>query len=472
MAYSVPSTFEPLASSNPVPADTDAMTTLGQRYTNTAAEIETQANNLKQLTSATSDQWKGQAATVFSSKAGDLSSRILQAQERYSTAGQALSAAASPMYDAQQRVYAAVEQAQQAQQQMTANAPSPAPAPGSPPLTDEQKSAEQTKASNYSAAQDTLNQARSQFNSAVDDYKTAANTANKQINDELSHDSLTDSWFERHFGWLEEFFKILGYVILALAVIALIIACPFSAGLLAALGASAGFLATAGTVIGWTIFGLTALTAVYDGVEAGLGKAPWTAFIIDIVGLATFGAGKGIEAIGEGLVDAGTDAAKEAASDAAADGARDAGGEAAEKAYLDPRTSHNAWVEANPGEAGPGAFVFSADGMKSGAAVAKAIGAESAANTAAKAASEAVEATVKGASASGLSGNFTALASQSGDLAKDLATLNAINNSVPNVAKVGSVITKVQGLVGLDGMAQWGSFGAGLYQTYQAATGG
>jgi WXG100 family type VII secretion target len=103
MAYSVPPTFEPLASSNPVPANTDAMTTLGQRYTNTAAEIETQANNLKQLTSSTSDQWTGKAATVFASKAGDLSSRILQAQERYSTAGQALTAAAGPMPTRQAR---------------------------------------------------------------------------------------------------------------------------------------------------------------------------------------------------------------------------------------------------------------------------------------------------------------------------------------------------------------------------------
>jgi uncharacterized protein YukE len=101
MANSVPSSFEPLASSNPVPADTDAMSTLGQQYTSTAAQIAQQASNLQQLSNNSSDAWKSKAGTVFTSKASDLATRITQAEKRYTTAGQALTGAAEPMYDAQ-----------------------------------------------------------------------------------------------------------------------------------------------------------------------------------------------------------------------------------------------------------------------------------------------------------------------------------------------------------------------------------
>lgn len=124
-----PPDFEPLAADDPVPGDTDEIATLGRRYTDTAAEIARQAANLRKLAGGTAEGWKGKAGSVFGSHATDLAGRISQAQSRYGTTGKALTAAAAPMDEAQQRAYAAVWEAKEAQQQMAANSPGPAPPP-------------------------------------------------------------------------------------------------------------------------------------------------------------------------------------------------------------------------------------------------------------------------------------------------------------------------------------------------------
>lgn len=459
MAYSKPSTFEPLASSDPVPADTDAMTSLGKQYTGTAAAIEHQANYLRRLSSSASDAWKSKAGTVFVSKASSLADRITQAKQRYETAGHALTAAAGPMYDAQQQAYAAVAQAQEAQQQMRANAPSPPSGLGSlglaptltPALTSqqkaEQKAAAAAKAANYSAAQDSLSQARTSFNKAVDAYQSAAKNAAKTINNELGSDPLTDSWFEQHFGDIANIFKWIAIAVVVLAVVALLIACPFTAaGLAAFLGISASTLATVGTVIGWVLFGVTVVQAVFDGIAASDGLESWLSFALDLVALATFGLGKGAEALGEALADSATDAGKEAAS------------EAAEESFMDtdPRALHNSWVEANPGEVGPKGFMFSPSVVAADAA------------KAGQSASDAVEAAAKAAKA----GNFGALSTMSGDLAKDLSVVNAVSKAVPDVAKVGTVLTQLRAVAAASGIIQWASFVNGAYFTAAAFTSG
>jgi uncharacterized protein YukE len=493
MTYSVPSSFAPLASSNPVPADTDAMTSLGQQYTQTAALIAQQASDLQQLSSDSGGFWQSKAGTKFASKASGLASRVSQAQDRYSTAGTALTNAAGPMNDAQQQAYAAVAAAQEAQAAMTANAPSPAPAAGSPPLTSAQKAAAATAASNYSEAQDSLSSAQAKFNSAVDDYNTAASSAAKAINDELDHDPLKDSWFQAHFGWLLKFFKILSYIVMALAIIALLIACPFSAGIIAGIvGVSMSTLAAVGTIAGTAAFVIGVGQTIFDGVAAGEGLESWTSFALDIVGDASFGVGLGAAKLGDSVVDAATDAGKDAASDAAASALKNAGNDAAgnevksaaadaasDKAaadasqeFTDARNAHNAWVEANPGQSG--AFTFSPESIAAGA---KAAGDDAAidvlddAAAIQKAYSEAAAAKVAAAvktattdkAINTLSGNLTSLATGSSDITKQIAALNAINKTIPNVAKVGTSITKLKGIAGVAGVFATAGFGLSTY---------
>ena len=293
-----PPDFEPLASGNPVPGDPDEITMLGRRYTDTAAEIARQAANLRKLATAAPGGWKGQAGTVFHAHAADLATRISKAHDRYASTGKALQQCAGPMQDAQQRAYGAVWQAKSAQQEMAANAPGLPRPPGSPPLTEEQKAQQRAQQTAFTDAQTSLAHATRNFDDAVHDYRSAASRAAHQIGSAISHDGLKDSWWDRNFGWISTVFKIIAIVVVVLAVVALLLAMPWTAALVAGMlgffGAEVS-VATLGAIaagIGWTLFGVTAVQAAYDGTAAATGKESWTAFALDMVALVTFSFGK------------------------------------------------------------------------------------------------------------------------------------------------------------------------------------
>jgi uncharacterized protein YukE len=445
-----PPDFEPLASSDPVPGDTSEIAALGKRYTDTAAEIETQAANLRKLAAASPQGWKGQAGTVFASKASGLADRISKAHARYATAGGALTACAEPMEEAQQRAYAAVWQAKDAQQQMTANAPGPPRPPGAPPLTQEQQTAEQSRQTAYGDAQTSLSQARTKFTDAVSDYHSSAAAAARKITNELGSDSLTDSWWDRNFGWISKVFEFIAIAVIVLAIIALIIACPFTAGLLLWLGVSAEVIATIGTIgtaIGWVLFGLTVLQAVYDGVAWQTGKESSTAFWLDIVALCTFGFGKGAEALAEGLAGGAEGTAKVIAASRA--------GSEAMKANGLPGFLYSL------SKFGPAEWV-----MRLVPGVGDAL---DAAGKAAGDASSAVEAAVKAAKAS----NIATFMTMSGDMGKTLAKINAIADEVPGSLRIGVSVALAKGLAAVDGVLQWGAFlSGGVFTLHGILAGG
>lgn len=297
-----PPDFEPLASSDPVPGNPDEIAALGRRYTDMAAEIQAQAANLRKLAAGTIEGWVGQAARVFQSHAADLATRISRAQQRYATAGQALTRCAGPMHAAQQSAYAAVFKAKDAQQTMRGNAPGPKPPAGSPPPTAEQKAAAAQRATAYEGAATDLKTATTQFQNAVSDYHHAAGKAARAIRHEINHDGLKDSWWDRNFGWISKVFMVIGIVVMVLAVIALILVCPLSAGFIAGLLSMELATVTAiGSAIGWLIFGVTAIQAIFDGIAAATGKESWSSFALDIVSLAMVGLGDGLGQAGKFL---------------------------------------------------------------------------------------------------------------------------------------------------------------------------
>jgi hypothetical protein len=481
MTYSVPTSFEPLASYNPVPADTDAMTSLGQQYTTTANLIQSQAETLQNLSNNSSDSWKSQAGTVFVSKASSLATRITQAQQRYVTAGQALTKAAEPMYNAQQQAYAAVQQAQEAQSTMNANAPGPAPAPGSPAPTAAQQAAAKTAASNYSAAEDSLNQATSQFNSAVEDYKDAASAAAKAINHELGSDPLKDSWFQAHFAWLLEFFHILSIIVMALAALALLICLPGVGAMLdlglgaVGLGVDGGVsavLSTVSTVIGWGSAAIGVGQTIFDGAAAKAGLENWKSFIYDMVGDVTFGVGQAASKFATSAADAAKGATTDAASTAAktsvinkatADGAADyiknnattvisndaltAGAKAAgETAGKDADTvSTSAVDKATTDYINTHATTtISNDALAAGAKDAG-DAVLSPADAAGAAAADTIEKGLLGPKAAlpnTLTNNLFTFGSQNPDIVKGITNLNSLVGTAHASAKIGTAITK------------------------------
>jgi uncharacterized protein YukE len=442
-----PPDFEPLAGSDPVPADTDEIASLGRRYTDTAAEIETQAANLRKLASNTIGDWTGQAAKVFQSHAADLATRISKAQERYAVAGQALTQCAGPMQAAQQDAYQAVWKAKAAQEQMASNQPLPPPPPGSPKPTPEQISAARGRQASYDEASTTLAQARGQFDTAVGDYQSAAQRAARAIEAEINHDGLKDSWWDRNFGWISKVMTIFAIVVAVLAIVALLLICPWTAALIAEFlswglglfGAEAvtvAALASIGTTLGYVVAGLTAVSAIYDGIAAGTGKESWTAFWIDIASLATFGMGEGAGAIMKVLADGAEDSGKLIAAGRAG------------RAFM-ADNGMPGWLYSLGSRTGVVGKVFMS-----------VLGKGDVLEGAVKAAGEAgegVEAAVKAAEP----GTWATLWTMNRDVATDWAKLGVLDDKVPGAIRIIVPQALGRGVMAADGLVQWTGMAVG-----------
>jgi uncharacterized protein YukE len=420
-----PPDFEPLAGSDPVPGDPDQIGALARRYGQTAYEIEQQAGSLRALSEGARAGWKGASGTVFASKAEDLATRILLARDRYEAAATALSRLVTPMADAQSRAYAAVWKAKAAADQMSATQPvigSASPAPGS---------VARAQAVRYEGARQDLAIARGQFSDAVEDYTTAVNAAANSINSELAGDPMRDSWWDANFGWISHLFEYISIAIIVIAVLALILICPLFVGLALAEGLAA-FLSA-------TMIGLMVAQTVFDGTAMVTGKESWVAFAADIVALASCGFGKVAEA-----------AVRFLAGNAEEIGTTVAASRAGRLMARSRKLPGVLFSLSRRSEAFGEVLRF----LKMGDTL-------DAADKAAASAEDAVKAAVRTAGTS-LSRN---LLTMSDDIGDDLGKLDAIQKEVPGVLRIGIARGLAQGLAGVDGAIQWGSFGGGGYFT-------
>jgi uncharacterized protein YukE len=430
-----PPDFEPLAGGDPVPADTDEIAALGKRYTDTAAEIESQAKNLRLLASSSSDGWKGKAGQAFQSHAADLATRISKAQERYSVAGQALRLCAQPMYESQQAAYAAVWQAKDAEQQLAAN--SAPPAPGGPPPTAEETAAATRRQLACHDATAALASARRNFNSAVQDYQDAAARAAASINAEVNTDPLKDSWWDRNFGWISGVFEVIAIVVAVLAIVALVLICPLTAGAIAAmLGmTTTATLTSVATAIGIFSAGVTVLEATFDGTAMATDKESWTSFALDLASLAAFGLGEGAGTIIKSLAKGAQEAGEAVAAGRAGRAFMSANGLPGILYSLGVRSATVARVLrwAGQGDKLEGAVKAAAD-ARAGVATA-----------------------VKEAEPS----NLVVLWSMNSDVGEGSAKLAELANKVPGVLRIIVPRAAATGLTAVEGGGQWATFAGG-----------
>lgn len=427
-----PPDFEPLADADPVPGDPAAIDALGGRYAQTAWQIQHQADNLRRLAAGSRAGWKGQSGTVFASKAEDLATRIARAQTRYAAAAQALNRCAAPIQDAQQRAYAAVWKAKDATQRVQASAPVAATHqhPGNPAVT--------ARAARHEEASADLVTARRQFDNAVHDYNAAADRAASAITAELNTDPLKDSWWDANFGWISHLFEAIAIAVIVLAVVALILTIPVTAGLLAALPLlTADGIAATATFIGGLLLALSIAQTVFDGIAMGTDKESWTAFAWDIFALATFGAGKGIEA-----------------------GMKALAGKAMEVGKAVAASRAGRFVFRSRGLPG---FLYSLAVRAPGWTV-RLLGAHdvlAAATKAAEGAGSALKTAVKEAESS----NLVTLLTMSDTAADKYAEIRAIEDEIPNVWRITAARSVAQALAVADGTLQWSAFGASGYFT-------
>lgn len=296
-----PTDWTPLRDSDPTPGDPAVIGSVTSDLAKVADEMRAQAAQLRRI--AAGDGLSGQYVETIRSGAEDLAGRLERSVDRYTATVSALTEYATALTDGQTRSLTERDAGQAAEsRRRTAQAAADAvhvpdpidtlfstgfptttaagpPAPGSSP--EEIAAARAAKAGHQrtadAAAQDVAD-ARAALDRIADEVDHAAQTAAARIR-RASDDGVKDGWWDNVKDWIHEHEGVLstvakwaGYVGMALAVVALFVP---GLNVIAALGLAAGVLALGSH---------TALALSGDG--------SWTDVGLDVVSLATMGAGK------------------------------------------------------------------------------------------------------------------------------------------------------------------------------------
>jgi hypothetical protein len=319
-----PADWSPLAAADPVPGDPEDIAALGRRFRATAAEIEQAASRLRAM--CTDEFWDSDAGAAFRQRSDDTAGKLAKAYARYDAAATALgtdsgdttpSTPGSPrytgaLYQAQKLSAQALLSAQDAaatQRQamsqlhgslasaggqvlaagglnLAPGALTPDPSGHLPIRPGEPAEATALKG-RYNSAADQIHAARGLLTEAEQIRDAAARNASRLINEVISRDGLTDSFWDHVTNFIDE-----------------------HAGLLAAISKVAGWIATvAGTLalaVGWipvvgqvlaAVLGTVALIAsvvmlIADGLLKIGGKGSWLDIGLDVIAVASFGLGR------------------------------------------------------------------------------------------------------------------------------------------------------------------------------------
>jgi hypothetical protein len=277
-----PSSWYPLAGSDPVPGDPGKVTASGERYRTVAAAIESAATRLRQLTSQT-DGNQSDAVEAIRDNSAKVAGEISKADGRYMVVGDALVTYARQLAQAQAESLQALYVAQAAQHAVDqASSDVTRTARSLDETTDEtERGVYQSKLnharSSRDAADASLARARQDLEAAVSLRDQAAQQAISSIESKTDNDGLNDGWWE---NWGSELFNTVSKVFSGLAsvfgVLALVLAwVPVLGEALAAVALIAG-----------------AVALVADIVLKIAGEGSWVNIAIGVLGLVTFGAGR------------------------------------------------------------------------------------------------------------------------------------------------------------------------------------
>lgn len=277
-----PVDWAPLATHDPVPGDPDAVVAVARRHGDLAAELEAQARSLRQL--STAEGWDSGAGRVFASSAQDLAGRLHRARRRYSVVAEALGAYAPKLRQAQAEADAALKQA-----------------------IAEQAADQHDRQGQLDVAGSDLQRARNRLRAAQQARDAAGRTAQRRIQDAVSHDGLKDglwdrigdgladgwhgfaNWFGHNWdsftSWVHEQAGVLKWIAdkcsliaTVLSVIAIVIS------FIPVLNVLSPFLLAAAAA-------LTVIALVCHLMLAASGDGSWVEVGIDVIALATFGMG-------------------------------------------------------------------------------------------------------------------------------------------------------------------------------------
>ncbi|GAA4191085.1 hypothetical protein GCM10022288_21390 [Gryllotalpicola kribbensis] len=263
---------------DPVPGDPDVVAAGGADYLAVAEAI---VGAKRKLDGIELDGQISQAVDKLLEKTGEVASNIGKAEARYRAAGQALTAYAPVLRNAQDDSAAALYRASSARQASdSANSNQQYYLHLAQNETDPASALQYTNLAKRAGddaddANATLSGARSQIDEAVATRDAAAERAISQIHEITSHDGLKDSWWD---NWgkdlLEKITDIAGIVASIAGVLALCVA----------------WIPVVGQVLAAALLVVTAVAAVVNAIGntvlAATGDRSWTTAIVSIIGAA------------------------------------------------------------------------------------------------------------------------------------------------------------------------------------------
>jgi hypothetical protein len=270
---------------DPVPGDPERVSAAQSRYANIAKTIHETADRLRKVAAA--DGLKGQYADKMQDKAKDVVTDLTKASGRYDAVADAVKVYQPALQTARDETAAAVHDAQDAQTSQTKAAAMPDPsanrAPDAAPLTQADQDAIQARKTASSSADAALAAAKKRLQTAVDALNAAGRALEQAVTaNRFKGDHLTDTLLDKFNAILKVIVKVLQWIGIALAAIAVIFPGVAAFAVLA--------------------LAVAAVTLVVDITLAAQGEASWIDVAFAAVGVVLLGAGsllaKGLQNIG------------------------------------------------------------------------------------------------------------------------------------------------------------------------------
>ena len=271
---------------DPVPAKASGLDEVIKHYKEIADMMHTQAALLKKLGDGDESQLKGNSADAMRSRARKSHDALEKAAGRYDDVHSAIKAYQPELETARSKTGEALADAEDAAARQGKAEEMSDPAnedrgDDAPPLTDKEEQDSRDRASAIDGAKGDLAAAKAKAEAARSALDAAAETAKNKIKENWGDDGLNHSWQEEAYYGFMKFLKglveVLGWIGMALAVIAMII--PGLQGIaMAAL--VVGVVALAGSI-----------------VLAATGEESWMGVVFGVLGVLTAGAGMAVAKI-------------------------------------------------------------------------------------------------------------------------------------------------------------------------------
>jgi len=265
--------WEPLCAEQPIDGDPGQVRTYGQDLERTARRIAQQAEALRGLSDPA--DWKAETADAFRDQAADLEKEISTAHDRYSLVGGHVVAWADMIDDARRQVEALRVAAQDQQRVLdTSVEAEPQPDLENPALPPQLTEDGREVNARRQRAEQEIEQLRGDLGRLTEEHRLIGEEYGRVIR-AAQDDGLNDGFWDRVKAWIASHAPLLRDI-------------ATWAGRIAAV---VGLIALFCTPLGWVAAAAAAIAVLASGALLVSGDGSLGSFLLNVVGLATFGLG-------------------------------------------------------------------------------------------------------------------------------------------------------------------------------------